>query len=92
MTPHGPAGASPWSQSETESTGHSEELRTNEEDFRLRSTSAEKAAGNALGPYHGHIGRNASLGTVVSLPGVQQALARQCQDASLSTQTDQQWH
>ena len=58
MSPDGPAGASPWSQSETESTGHGEELRTNEEDVRLRSTSAEKAAGNALGPDHGHIGRN----------------------------------
>ena len=58
MTRHGPARASPWSQSEAESTGHSEELRMNKEDFRLRSTSAEKAAGNALGPYHEHIRRN----------------------------------
>ena len=58
MSPDGPAGASPWSQSATESTGHSEELRMNKEDFRLRSTSAEKAAGNALGPDHGHIKRS----------------------------------
>lgn len=58
MTPQGPAGASPCSQSETESTGHGEQLRTNEEDFRGRSTSAEKAAGNALGPSHEHLRRN----------------------------------
>lgn len=58
MTPHGPAGASRCSQPETESTGHGEELRANEEDFRLRSMSAEKAAGSALHPYHGHTRRN----------------------------------
>jgi len=74
MTPLGPAGVSPGSlfQSETESTSHGEQLRTNKEDFRVRSTSAEKSAGNALGPHQSTSEGTASLITGVSLPGVLQ--------------------